>query len=144
MDMGCGPGFFTIEMAQMAGASGRVFAVDLQEGMLQKVRSKIQSTAFEKTILLHKCQEDTIGLEEKFDFILAFYMVHEVPDKGKFFKEIYSLLRPGGLIFILEPIFHVSNKAFEEETIKKAELAGLKVIERPKVVFSKTAVMRKD
>ena len=34
MDLGCGPGFFTIEMARMVGKNGNVTAVDLQEGML--------------------------------------------------------------------------------------------------------------
>jgi ubiquinone/menaquinone biosynthesis C-methylase UbiE len=35
LDIGCGPGFFSIEMAQLVGKSGKVFAADLQEGMLQ-------------------------------------------------------------------------------------------------------------
>ncbi len=39
---GCGPGFFTLDMADMAGETGRVIACDLQEGMLHKVRDKVQ------------------------------------------------------------------------------------------------------
>jgi ubiquinone/menaquinone biosynthesis C-methylase UbiE len=34
LDIGCGPGLFSVEMARMVGKSGRVIAVDLQEGML--------------------------------------------------------------------------------------------------------------
>ena len=37
LDVGCGPGFFSLEMARMVGKSGRVIAADMQEGMLQKV-----------------------------------------------------------------------------------------------------------
>ena len=44
LDIGCGPGFFSIDMAQRVGRSGRVIASDLQEGMLQKLRGKIQGT----------------------------------------------------------------------------------------------------
>jgi len=44
LDIGCGPGFFSIEMAQMVGPAGRVIACDLQGGMLQKVRDKTQGT----------------------------------------------------------------------------------------------------
>ena len=36
LDVGCGPGFFSIELAQMVGNSGRVVAADLQEGMLSE------------------------------------------------------------------------------------------------------------
>ncbi len=45
LDMGCGPGFFTVEMARKVGPSGRVVAVDVQEGMLQQQRKKIRGTA---------------------------------------------------------------------------------------------------
>ncbi|NNK85219.1 MAG: SAM-dependent methyltransferase, partial [Desulfobacterales bacterium] len=31
LDLGCGPGFFTLDMAQMVGQAGRVFACDLQD-----------------------------------------------------------------------------------------------------------------
>ena len=120
LDIGCGPGFFSIDMAQMVGKSGRVIASDLQEGMLEKLRDKIKGTELEERITLHKCEENKIGVLEKVDFILAFYMVHEVPDQDEFFNEIESLLKPDGQIFIVEPPFHVSKSAFEE-TIRKAE-----------------------
>ena len=44
LDIGCGPGFFTIDMAMMVGESGRVIAADLQEGMLERLRRKIAGT----------------------------------------------------------------------------------------------------
>ena len=42
LDFGCGPGVFSIPIAKMVGPSGRVIAADLQPGMLEKVRAKIQ------------------------------------------------------------------------------------------------------
>lgn len=86
LDVGCGPGFFSIAMAQMVGKSGRVIASDLQEGMLQKVKAKINGTELEERIVLHKCEENKIGLSESVDFVLLFYMVHEVPNKVVFFQ----------------------------------------------------------
>jgi len=142
LDIGCGPGFFSIDMAQMVGKSGRVFASDLQERMLQKLRDKMQGTKLEERIILHKCQENKIGISEKVDFILAFYVVHEIPTQDEFFYEMESLLKPNGQIFIVEPSFHVSKKAFED-TIKKACEAGLTVVERPKLFLSKAAILKK-
>jgi predicted methyltransferase len=46
-----------------------------------------------------------IGITTKVDHILAFYMVHEVPDVDKFLAEMYSILKPGGSFFIIEPAF---------------------------------------
>ncbi len=41
LDLGCGPGYFTIELANLVGDGGKVIAADLQQGMLDKVRLKI-------------------------------------------------------------------------------------------------------
>ena len=42
LDLGCGPGFFSVEMARRVGESGSVIAVDLQEGMLERLRKKLE------------------------------------------------------------------------------------------------------
>ncbi len=143
LDLGCGPGFFSIDMAQMVGKSGRVIAVDLQEGMLQKLRDKIQGTEHEERITLHKCEENKIGVSEEIDFVLAFYMVHEVPNQEELFNEIGVILKPKGQVLVVEAPFHVSKSAFEE-TISQARNVGLTLVERPKVLLSKTAVLKKS
>ena len=108
--------------------------------MLEKLNKKIKGTALEQRIQLHKCQDDAIGVTEHVDFVLAFYMVHEVPDHDKLFKELHSILKPGGKIFIVEPKFHVSKKAFAE-MIEKAKSIGFTSAESPKVFFSRTIVL---
>jgi ubiquinone/menaquinone biosynthesis C-methylase UbiE len=142
LDVGCGPGFFSIDMAQMVGKSGQVIASDLQEGMLQKVKDKIKGTELEERITLHKCEENKIGVSEHVDFVLLFYMVHEVPNKEEFFKEIGTILNPNGQVLIVEPPFHVSKSAFEE-TVRKAKDLGFTDVEGPKVLFSKTVILKK-
>ncbi len=142
LDFGCGPGFFTIEIARLVGKSGRVIAADLQEGMLDRLRRKIKGTELEERIILHKTEADKIGLSEKVDFILAFYMVHEIPDQERFFKEAVTLLNPDGQMLIVEPPFHVSRSGFER-TMEKAKKAGFILVERPKVFLGKTALLKK-
>jgi ubiquinone/menaquinone biosynthesis C-methylase UbiE len=119
-----------------------VIASDLQEGMLQKLRDKIQGTELEERITLHRCEEDKLGVSVDVDFVLAFYMVHEVPSVRKFFEEIKSILKPNGQVLVVEPPFRVSRKAFEK-TIGKARDAGLKPVGGPKVLLSKTVILRK-
>ncbi|MBT8379409.1 MAG: class I SAM-dependent methyltransferase [Ignavibacteria bacterium] len=143
LDLGCGPGFFTVALAQMVGKNGKVIAVDLQEGMLQKLKEKIIGTELENHITLHKCEEDRIGFKEKVDLVLAFYVVHEIPDQQNLFNELETILKPNGKLLIVEPPFHVSKKAFAE-TIKKANTAGFTEVERPKVLFNKAVVLKKN
>ena len=142
LDVGCGPGFFSIEMARMVGKSGRVIAADLQEGMLQKLNEKVKGTELEERILLHKCGEDNIGVSEPLDFVLLFYIVHEVPNKEHFFNEIGAIVKPQGQVLIVEPPFHVSKSSFEE-TVRIAANTGLIVIESPKMFFSRAVVLKK-
>ncbi len=142
LDLGCGPGFFSIDLARLVGKSGRVIASDLQEGMLQKLRDKIQGTELEERITLHRCAVNKIGVLEDVDFVLAFYMVHEIPNQEGFLNEIKSILKSDGQLFIVEPPFHVSKTTFEE-MVKKAKDAGFTPVERPRVLFSKTVILKK-
>jgi ubiquinone/menaquinone biosynthesis C-methylase UbiE len=141
LDVGCGPGFFSVEIAKMVTASGKVIAADLQEGMLEKIRQKISGTELEQRIELHKCGETSIGVTEKVDLVLAFYMVHEVPDQEKLFRELKSILKTDGRIFVVEPKIHVSKPAFET-MLDKIKGAGLDITDRPELFFSRTAVLK--
>jgi len=142
LDVGCGPGFFSIAMAQKVGKTGRVIASDVQEGMLQKLRDKIQGTELEARITVHRAKESKIGVTETVDFVLAFYVVHELSNHENFFAEIKSILRPDGRMLIVEPSFRVSRKDFAA-TIQQAQDAGFIVVKRPKVLLSMTALLSK-
>ncbi len=143
LDLGCGPGFFALEMAEMVGESGKVIAADLQEGMLEKLKNKIQGTRIEKRIKLHKCKDEKIGITNKVDFVLAFYLFHELPDQVKIIKEIRSILKSDGIFYMVEPkYFHVSKQEFEE-AVKKIIKTGFRIVERPRVFLSRAAVFQK-
>ncbi|MFZ2471339.1 MAG: methyltransferase domain-containing protein [Methanothrix sp.] len=140
LDLGCGPGTFSLAMANMVGESGKVIAVDVQEEMLQIVREKAARQGRGSIIVTHKSGPDRIGLSEKVDFALAFYMVHEVPNAESFLKEVAYVLKPKGKLLIVEPKMHVSAAAFEK-TIDIARQAGLKPISEPKIRFSRSKLL---
>ena len=140
LDLGCGPGFFSIEIAKMLFASGKVIAADLQDGMLEKVTKKIKGTELEQRIVTHKTQEDRIGVSENVDFVFAFYMIHEAPNQDKLFEELKSILKPDGKIYIVEPKFHVPKKVFEA-MIDRIKKVGFEVVEGPNVFLSRTIIL---
>lgn len=140
VDLGCGPGFFTLEMARMLSGSGEVIAADLQQGMLDLVSLKISRAGLENMVKLHQCGEQSTGLSVKADFILAFYMIHEVPDQRRLFRELKTLLKSDGRLLIIEPNMHV-NKSDFASMIEQLEQAGFKVTGRPGVFFSRSAIL---
>lgn len=140
LDLGCGPGFFSIEIAKMLNGSGKVIAADLQDGMLEIVNKKIQGTELEQRIEIHKCGNSEIGVTQKVNFILAFYMIHEVPNQEKLFEELKSILKPGGIIYIIEPKMEVSMQSFEE-MIKRVKNIGFEIVDKPRVSFSRAVLL---
>lgn len=133
IDFGCGPGFLTIPMAVLAGESGRVTGADLQPEMLVHVQRKALAKNLEDRVSIHVCEKDRVGLavQQKADFMVAFYMVHEVPDPATFFKEVVTLLKPGGKFLVVEPRNHVKKKLFDQ-MVNWAKDAGFTVAGFPK------------
>jgi len=141
-DIGCGPGFFTTALSGMAGAAGKVFAVDLQQEMLDKAKKRVDRLCKNKNVTYVKAGQDSLNLPAGLDRVLAFYMVHEVPDTDRFFREIYSALRPGGKVLVVEPLLHVSKKDFEAEQASAVK-AGFIASVGTKAFFSFSMLLEK-
>jgi len=112
-DIGCGPGFFTVPLARMVGPSGRVYAVDLQQAMLDKVDRKAAKAGMADRIVLHRCPTDSLGLEASLDFALCFWMLHEVPSPEHLLVELAALLKSGAPLLLAEPWAHVRRRRFD-------------------------------
>jgi len=67
-------------------------------------------------------------------------MIHEVPDQDNLFRELKSILKPGGRLYIIEPVFHVSIKSFKE-MVNRLIRIGFEIIERPEVFFSRAVLL---
>ena len=139
IDIGCGPGMFTLAMAGMVGDTGKVIAVDIQQEMLDVVKTKSMQQNLSARIRFHKSEPDSLGIAEKADFILSFYMVHEVPDRDAFLREVRGLLKPGGKYLVVEPANHVSEEAFGS-TVAITQGIGFKPVSYPKIALSRAAL----
>jgi len=143
LDFGCGPGFLTVDISEMVGELGKVIAVDVQEEMLDKLRDKIKGLQIEHRIQVHKCTENNIGIIGPVDFACAFYVIHEVPNKGAIFKEIYNVLRDGGYFLLAEPkLFHVSKNEFAK-TVRIAMDIGFGYFNDIRILFTHAVVLKK-
>jgi hypothetical protein len=79
-------------------------------------------------------------MEEPVDFILAFWMVHEVPDQNKFFQQLKTLLTAEGKILIAEPKMHVTAEDLNR-TVDIAQSCGLQCTAKPAISFSHSALL---
>jgi 2-polyprenyl-3-methyl-5-hydroxy-6-metoxy-1,4-benzoquinol methylase len=143
VDVGCGMGYFSIGMAKLVGANGKVIAVDLQQKMLDVMQKRARRSGVADRIAAHRCQSDSLGLWKPADFILAFWMVHEIGDRDNFFRQLRSILPPEGKILIAEPKMHVTAEELDK-TIEIAHDNGFHCSDRPQIRFSRTALLERS
>ena len=145
LDMGCAMGFFSVPMATMVGADGRIVCVDVQEKMLVSLRKRAVKAGVDNRMEVQNCAENEMGLDYlrgEVDFALAFAMVHEVDDPEALIHQIHSLLKKGGHLLVAEPKGHVSSEEFDD-TLRWSAEAGFKTIARPAIGRSHGALLEK-
>ena len=142
LDVGPGMGYFTIPLAKLVGDSGKVIAADLQQKMLNSIYRRALRAGVQDRIKLHQSTPDSIGISESIDFCLAFWMVHEVPDRTRFLGEISSKLKRDGLLLLVEPKLHVSKENFNN-ALGIVKSAGLSTADQPKIFLSYSALLKK-
>ena len=139
VDIGCGLGYFSIALAELVGPTGRVVALDVQAQMVKRAQHRAERRNLANRIHFRVCSPDRTGFDGEADFVLAFWMLHEVLDPERLFAEVRSFLRPSGQLMIAEPRLHVSQTQFFE-TIEQAEKSGFKVAEGPRIRLSRSIV----
>ncbi|HIJ67055.1 MAG TPA: class I SAM-dependent methyltransferase [Planctomycetes bacterium] len=138
-DIGCGLGFYALELAKMVGRDGRVLAVDFQSQMLNWAKKKARRAQVLDRIKFIQCSQDDLKISEPVDFVLSMWMVHEVPDRERFFRQIRGLLKPDGKYLLAEPKFHVTKQLYDA-ICDEAQKAGLTKISEPRVGASFAAL----
>ncbi len=133
-DIGCGPGLFTIPLAKNLW-DGKVYAVDVEEEMLEAVRSSAVKARL-RNITTLKSDGTTLLLEPGcLDGALLACVLHEAADKGAFLKGVVGAMKRGGWCAIIEwqkalpggegpPPEH---RIAEEDVVQMAKDAGLRL-----------------
>ncbi|MBI9110702.1 class I SAM-dependent methyltransferase [Maridesulfovibrio ferrireducens] len=142
LDFGCGFGHYSIGAAQLVGKGGKVIAVDLQDKMLEIAMERAARAGVDDIISPHKCGPLKIGYTGKVDFVVSGHVLHETPDLEGAFREVFSVLKPGGGFYFTEPRMHVKDEFYRAELATAAKV-GFKVTELPSVLLAYRAYLSK-
>lgn len=97
LDVGCGCGATTLEIARAAGAEGRVVAVDISRPMLERARSRAASEGLHERIEFRLDDAQTAPLEAGgYDLVFSRFGVMFFADPVAAFSNLRRALRPGG------------------------------------------------
>jgi ubiquinone/menaquinone biosynthesis C-methylase UbiE len=100
LEVGCGPGFFTIPAARIVGEKGSVHALDINPLAVERVQQKIEKEGVTnvKTILADAAQT---GLpDQSFDLIFVFGFVRPIGNLENILTKLHRLLKPAGILSV--------------------------------------------
>jgi ubiquinone/menaquinone biosynthesis C-methylase UbiE len=133
-DIGCGQGFFTVPAAKIVGDSGKVYASDISEPNIQKLREKVASEKLKNVILETGKAEDLILCSACADIVFFGIVLHDFEDPRKVLANAHSMLKPFGKLIDLDwskesseigPPLHI--RFSEEKAIQLIESSGFHV-----------------
>jgi ubiquinone/menaquinone biosynthesis C-methylase UbiE len=104
LDAGCGLGRLTIPLARGAGPQGEVTALDLQEGMLQEVKKRARHADLDNIRYLRAGIGGGRLERDVFDRAVLITVIGEIPDREAALREMFSALKPGGILLVEETI----------------------------------------
>ncbi len=136
-DMGCGNGFYTLKLAEIVGANGTVYAVDIQQEMLRLLESRAEKTNLKNIKPLLGTLIGPRLPEGKLDLILCVDVYHEFSHPEQMLAAMRKALKKDGRLVLVEfrkedpkvPIKEL-HKMSKAQVLKELEPNGFKLVEQ--------------
>ena len=121
-DLGCGTGYFTWRLAQQVGPKGKVYAVDVQQSMLDLTKDAVDAHNARNVEYVLATDSSPRLPEQSVDLVFIAYAYHEFGDPESMMRAIRRVLKPGGRVMVLEyakesniaPASTIHRMSFEE------------------------------
>jgi ubiquinone/menaquinone biosynthesis C-methylase UbiE len=135
-DMGCGNGFYSLELAKLVGEKGKVLAVDIQREMLQLLKERAADEKINNIELIHGTVVDPKLPERSVDLMLMVDVYHEFSHPEEMLAAIRKSLKTNGRVALVEfraedpnvPIKPL-HKMSKEQIMKEFPPSGFKLVE---------------
>lgn len=101
-DIGAGSGYYTVRLARLVGPKGRVYANDLQQGMLDLLRRRVERERLTNVELVLGTEDDPRLPPASVDLALMVDVYHEFSQPQTMLRRIRGALKPGGRLVLLE------------------------------------------
>jgi ubiquinone/menaquinone biosynthesis C-methylase UbiE len=100
LEVGCGPGFFTIPAAKIVGDGGHVYAIDVNPVAVEHVRRKIERQGLKNVEVIRADAGETGLADESLDTAFLFAVIHAFPNVGEVMREMHRVLKTNGTLSV--------------------------------------------
>jgi predicted methyltransferase len=122
-DIGAGDGFFTSRLASAVGPSGQVFAVDVNDAQLDRLRRRLTEQSISNVMVIKGTATDPRLPTGTLDAALIINAYHEMPEHQAMLEAIRTALKPTGRLVIVEPISASRRTATRRDQTRDHEIA---------------------
>ena len=121
-DVGCHEGYMTVKLAAIAGETGKVYAVDVDQPKLSLLQDHLEKRAIGNVNIIKGDYDDPKLPTDKLDAVIILDTYHEMDDHDKILQKIKIALKKGGRLLLCEPIAEDRRKLSRSEQEQKHEL----------------------
>ena len=118
LEVGCGPGFYTIPAAHIVGKEGLVYAADINPYAIKRVRKKVEGMGIKNVVPMLTNASKTDLQDQSIDLVFMFGLPHIVGGQKNVLIEMNRILKKRGVIA------HKKSRGTEEKIIKEMKQAG--------------------
>jgi predicted methyltransferase len=101
-DLGAGVGYFTWRMARAVGDEGKVIAVDIQPGMLERLKQNLAERDIHNVEMVLGTEDDPRLPNDQVDLVLLVDVYHELQQPELTMEHVRQSLKPGGRVVFIE------------------------------------------
>ena len=101
-DIGAGTGYFSVRFAQAVGPGGKVFAVDIDQGLIDHLNERAKDAGLSNLKAVLAAPNDPLLSEKSVDIVFVCNVIHHVQDRQGYFAKLSGALRPGGRLAIVD------------------------------------------
>jgi SAM-dependent methyltransferase len=101
-DIGAGSGYWTVRLARAVGATGKVYAVDIQPGMLELLQKNVARARLTNVIPILGAVDDPKLPPQSIDLAVMVDVYHELSEPQRMLAWIREALKPGARLALLE------------------------------------------
>lgn len=122
-DVGAGDGFFTRRLARAVGPDGRVFAVDVDEAALTRLRKRLEDDGIRNVLVVKGTATDPRLPDQTLDAALIVNAYHKMTQHHQVLAALKTALKPDGRLVIVEPISDPRRSSSRADQTKGHEIA---------------------
>jgi demethylmenaquinone methyltransferase/2-methoxy-6-polyprenyl-1,4-benzoquinol methylase len=129
LEVGCGPGYFTLPAAEIVGRQGHVYAVDVNPYAIERVRKKVANAGIKNVTPMLGNASETGLPDQSLELAFLFGLPRVEGGRPPLLKELARIIKPGGTVLLQK------SRAEEQTLVLEMTTHGFTLAERKGRMF---------